>query len=109
MTQSLDIAGAVQQLWPGLSVAECTAWVEWVHTQPDYYVVTIGNSTCITKVYNQFDPPWLRVAHEVAWWGTGRDAVRTLHRGMDWARLQGATHYGYSLMGQLDRVTWRIL
>ncbi len=109
MTQPLDIAQGIQQLYPGLPLNDCIAWVEWTRTQPDYYVVTIGNSTCISKVYNQSDPPWLRVAHEVAWWGIGRDAVRTLHRGMDWARLQGATHYGYSIAPRLDTVKWRVL
>jgi hypothetical protein len=104
-----DVQGAVIQLYPGLSVAECTAWLDWVGTQPDYYINSIGSAVCITKVYNQSDPPWLRVAHEVAWWGTGRDAVRVLHRGMDWARLKGATHYGYSIAPHLDIVKWRVL
>ena len=109
MTQVLDVAGIIDQLIPGLSVAEISAWIDWTRTQADYYEVTIGNSTCITKVYDQCDPPWYRVAQEVLWSGSGRDAVRTLHRGMDWARLQGATYYGYSLAPRLDLIRWRVL
>jgi hypothetical protein len=104
-----DVPAAIQQLYPGLSVGECTGWLNWVEHQPDYYIARVGKAVCITKVYNQIDPPWLRVAHEVAWWGTGRDAVRALHRGMAWARLKGATHYGYSLVPHLDIVKWRVL
>jgi hypothetical protein len=102
-------ADGINQLYPGLSVQECSLWLEWVYTQPDYYVSTIGQSTCITKVYDQVDPPWLRVAQEVAWWGHGRDAVRVLRRGMDWARLQGAVMYGYSLAPHYDILRWRKL
>lgn len=105
----LSVQAAINQLYPGLSVQECTAWLLWVMEQPDYYVAVVGQSTCITKVFNQVDPPWLRVAQEVAWWGTGRDAVRALHRGMEWARLQGATVFGYSLAPQLNTVYWREL
>lgn len=104
-----DMRPAVEQLFPSLSVEECTYWMDWVETQPDYYITKINDAVCVSKVYNQLDPPWLRVAHEVAWWGTGRDAVRVLHRGMDWARLKGATHYGYSIAPHLDVVKWRVL
>lgn len=104
-----DMAPAVAQLYPSLSVAECTEWIAWVSQQPDYYIVTIGESTCVSKVYNQSDPPWLRVAQEVAWWGKGREAVRALHRSMDWARLQGATLYGYSLAPDYYTVRWKEL
>ena len=100
---------AIQQLYPSLNLQECNAWLEWLSTQPDYYIATVGQATCISKVYNQIDPPWLRVAQEVAWWGHGREAVRALQRGMDWARLQGASHYGYSLAPRLDIMRWRPL
>lgn len=109
MTYIEHIQQGIQQLYPELSNEQVLAWFEWIVTQPDYYIATIGQATCVTKVYNQSDPPWLRVAHEVAWWGTGRDAVRVLHRGMDWARLKGATHYGYSIAPRLDVVKWRSL
>ena len=104
-----DVTVPIAQLWPGLSVVECTQWLEWAETQPDYYVTTIGAATCVSKVYDQTDPPWLRIAQEVAWWGHGRDAVRVLHRSIDWARLQGAVLYGYSLAPRLDLVKWRVL
>lgn len=104
-----SVKAAISQLYPGLPVRECTAWLLWAMEQPDYYVTSIGQSTCVTRVYNQVDPPWLRVAQEVAWWGHGKDAVRVLHRGMDWARLQGATLYGYSLAPQLTIMKWKVL
>lgn len=104
-----NIAAGITQLHPGLSIPECTAWMQWVLQQPDYYVTTIGDSTCVTKVFNQIDPPWYRMAQEVAWWGHGRDAVRTLHRSMNWARLQGALYYGYSLAPRLTLVKWKPL
>ena len=104
-----SVPAAINQLYPGLSLYECQAWLDWVQTQPDYYVSTIGQATCVTKVFNQVDPPWLRVAQEVAWWGHGRDAVRALQRGMDWARLQGASMYGYSLAPRLDILRWKQL
>lgn len=104
-----DMHAAVQQLYPSLNVDECNAWLDWLATQPDYHIDTVGHATCITKVFNQVDPPWLRVAQEVCWWGHGRDAVRAIQRGMDWARLQGASHYGYSLAPRLDLVRWKTL
>ena len=104
-----SVQAAITQLYPSLSVVECTAWLLWASEQPDYYITTIGQATCVTKVFNQVDPPWLRVAQEVAWWGHGKDAVRALHRGMDWARLQGAVLYGYSLMPDLTITKWKQL
>lgn len=109
LLMSNDVQRAIDQLYPGLPLNECIAWLDWVKTQRDYYVVTIGQATCVTKVYDQLDPPWLRVAQEVAWWGHGRDAVRVLQRGMDWARLQGASHYGYALAPDVKSVHWREL
>ena len=103
------ILGAIEQLYPDLSPKDCHAWLEWTATQLDYYQAKVGQSVCVVKVYNHVDPPWKRVAHEVAWWGHGRDAVRALHRGMDWARLQGAEMFGYSLAPHLDIVKWRKL
>jgi len=103
------VEGAIAQIWPGLSVSECTQWLGWVVTQPNYYMTTLRQATCVSKVYTQSDPPWLRVAYEVAWWGRGRDAVSVLHRSMDWARLQGAVMYGYSLAPKVDTVKWRAL
>lgn len=100
---------AIQQLWPSLDPIEGNLWFQWVATQPNYHIDTIGQATCVTKVFDQEDPPWLRVAQEVCWWGHGRDAVRALHRGMDWARLQGAQLYGYSLAPRLDLMKWIIL
>lgn len=109
MPQHLDVPAIIQQLYPSLSPIECQAWLEWTYTQPHYYHAIVGHAGCIVKVYNQTDPPWLRVAQEVAWWGHGRQAVRALHRGMDWARLQGAQMFGYSLAPHLDVVKWRRL
>ena len=77
-----NLEPAIQQLYPSLSLRECNLWLQWLATQPHYHIDTIGEATCITKVFNQEDPPWLRVAQEVAWWGHGRDVVRVLHRGM---------------------------
>ena len=105
----MDVPKIVAQLYPSLSAEQCEAWVMAISTRPDYYIVDMPDAGCIVKVYNQSDPPWLRVAHETAWWGHGRHAVRALHRGMDWARLQGATHFGYSLVPHLDVVKWRRL
>jgi len=51
----------------------------------------------------------LRVAQEVAWWGHGRQAVRALQRGMEWAALQGATLYGYSLAPNYHLLKWKSL
>lgn len=104
-----NLEPAIQQLYPSLSLKECTAWLLWLSTQPDYYISTVGDATCITKVFDQVDPPWLRVAQEVCWWGHGRDAARALQRGMGWARLQGAVMYGYSLAPRLDVLRWRRL
>jgi hypothetical protein len=104
-----NMADAVAQLMPGLDVGECTRWLEWVVTQPDYHLDTVGQAHCVTKVYWQVDPPWECMAQEVCWWGYGRDAVRALHRGMDWARLQGAQRYGYSLAPRLTQMTWKTL
>ena len=100
---------AVQQLYPSLSERECEAWLAWARQQSNYHICRVGQAGCITKYYDQIDPPWKRVAHEVAWWGYGRDAVRALHRGMDWARLQGATDFGYSLAPHYEIVKWRRL
>ena len=100
---------ALAQLYPTLSPHECQAWANWTLTQDNYYWVRVGEAVCGVKVYTQIDPPWLTVAQEVAWWGTGRDAVRALHRAMDWARLQGATMFGYSLAPNLGTITWRKL
>lgn len=103
------ILGAVEQIYPGLDPEAFQAWAHWTTTQPNYYAARVGDSTCIVKVYDQIDPPWHRVAQEVAWCGHGKDAVRALHRGMDWARLQGAVAFGYSLAPRLDIVKWRSL
>ncbi len=105
----LSAVHGVAQLYPSLSIPECQAWLEWVSTRPDYDIAIVGEAVCVTKVYDQVDPPWLRVAQEVAWWGHGRDAVRALHRGMDWARLQGAVQYGYSLAPQYEMLRWKPL
>lgn len=105
----MNVASIVQQLYPSLSVEECTNWVSWIATQPNYHIDEIGHAGCISKVYSQTDPPWLHVAQEVAWWGHGKAAVRALHHGMDWARLQGATLYGYSLAPHYLVFTWRRL
>ena len=105
----LNVQAAIDQLYPRLSAEECSLWLAWASTQPDYYIAIVGQAVCISKVYNQVDPPWQRVAQEVAWWGHGRDAVRALHRGMDWARLQGASLYGYSLAPRFDTMKWRKL
>lgn len=103
------ILQALDQVYSDVDPVEFQAWVQWTQTQPDYYHARVGSSTCIVKVYNQIDPPWKRVACEVAWCGRGRDAVRALHRGMDWARLQGAELFGYSLAPHLDTMKWRTL
>ena len=103
------VGGAIEQLYRGLSIDECRAWLLWAAIQPNYYISSIGSAVCVTKVYTMEDPPWLRVGQEVAWWGHGRDAVRVLQRGMDWARLKGAVRYGYSLAPRLDVVKWRLL
>lgn len=103
------ILKALEQVYSDVDPEEFQAWVHWTLTQPDYYMARVGDSTCIVKVYNQPDPPWKRVAHEVAWCGHGRDAVRALHRGMAWAKLQGATMFGYSVLPRLDIVKWRTL
>lgn len=105
----IHIPTVLQQLYPNLPIPEVHAWFQWVVTQPNYKLYQIQHAGCVVKVYNQIDPPWLRVAQEVAWWGHGRDAVRVLHRGMDWARLQGATLFGYSLAPHYDRMRWRTL
>ena len=88
---------------------ECAAWLAWALTQPNYYISTAGDAVCVTKVFHQIDPPWYCMAHEVLWIGSGRDAVRALHRGMDWARLRGAVKYGYSLAPHLDITKWKQL
>ena len=103
------VEGAINQLYCGLSIEECREWLIWVAGQPNYYINSIGSAVCVTKVYDMEDPPWLRVGQEVAWWGYGREAVRVLQRGMDWARLKGAVQYGYSLAPHLDVVKWRLL
>ena len=89
-----SISRAIQQLYPSLDPEKAQHWLAWALQQPDYYLARVGQAVCVVKVYDQVDPPWLRVAHEVAWWGHGRDAVRALHRGMAWARLRGATQFG---------------
>lgn len=99
----------VQQLWPGFPVEECHAWVQWVATQPQYCTYRVGSAGCIAKVYVLEDPPYLRLAQEVAWWGHGREAVRALHRSMDWARLKGATLFGYSLAPNYLITKWKRL
>ena len=104
-----QVQHGINQLYPSLPLEDACAWVQWIMTQSNYRLFTVGKSVCIVKVYDQIDPPWTRVAHEVAWWGHGRDAVRSLHRGMDWARLQGASLFGYSLAPQLGIVKWRRL
>lgn len=103
------IADGIRQLYPTLSVDDCTAWLAWVSQQPNYYICRIGQSICIGKVFTQVDPPWLKLAQEVVWTGHGREAVRTLNRTKEWARLQGATHFGYALAPRLDIVKWRKL
>lgn len=103
------VSETITQLYPNLSPEECEEWAAWTLSQPNYYWARVGKSVCVVKVYNQPDPPWLRVAHEVAWNGYGRDAVRALHRAMDWAKLRGATMFGYSLAPRLDIVKWRKL
>lgn len=105
----MHIPSVIAQLYPGLPLDKSEAYLEVIMQRPDYYVTEIKDAGCIVKVYNQSDPPWLRVAHEVCWWGHGKQAVRALHRGMDWARLQGATYFGYSLVPHLDVVKWRRL
>lgn len=104
-----NFAEGIKQLYPSLLLPEVLAWYDYISTQPDYDIAQVGQAVCITKVFNQIDPPWLRVAQEVAWWGHGRDVVRALQRGMDWARLQGAQYYGYSLAPELTVVKWRPL
>lgn len=100
---------AIQQSGLTLSHPEVCNWAYWTLTQPDYYWAVVGKAGCIVKVTDQIDPPWQRVAHEAAWWGHGKDAVRALHRGMDWARLQGAIRFGYSVAPRLDLIKWRKL
>ena len=104
-----NLEPAIQQLYPSLNLRECTQWLEWLSTQPDYYIATVGEATCISKVFDQVDPPWQRVAQEVCWWGHGRDAVRALQRGRDWARLQGAILYGYSIAPHYHTLRWKTL
>src|SRR5574339_427262 len=91
------------KLTPDLPVKDCKAWALYTLRNPDtYYWARVGQAGMIVKVYNQPDPPWKRVAQEICWWGPKRDAVRSLHRGMDWARLQGAELFGYSLYPNID-------
>lgn len=103
------VQAAVDQVMPEVDAREFQAWVAWTTTQPNYYMARVGNSTCIAKVYTQIDPPWYRVGQEVAWCGSGRDAVRSLKRCMDWAKLQGAVLFGYSLLPDLNTFKWRRL
>lgn len=99
----------IEQLWPGFPVEQVQAWLDWVPTQPDYCIYRVGQAGCVAKVYVMPDPPHLRLAQEVAWWGHGRDAVRALHRCIDWARLQGATRFGYSLAPHYHLTKWKRL
>ena len=103
------IEQAIQQLYPSLNHTECAAWLEWALRQSEYSLFTVRDAACVVKVYDSIDPPWQRMALEVVWCGIGRDAVRALHRGMDWARLKGATLFGYSLQHDLSTTRWRKL
>lgn len=105
----VEVQQAIDQLAPGLPLDEISCWFDWVEQQPDYYISTVGQAHCVTRVVDTIDPPWQRVAIEVAWWGHGRDAVRALHRGMEWAKLQRAVKYAYSLIPRLDILYWRVL
>ena len=99
-----------QQLSPEIPVQHCAAWAKYTLMHPEsYYWAVVGKAGCIVKVYDQSDPPWKKVAQEVCWWGSGRDAVRSLHRGMDWARLQGAELFGYALAPDYLTTKWRRL
>jgi hypothetical protein len=107
----LDAIELVKQVgYPDIDPAEMQAWFAATIENPDYYWAIVGEAICIAKVYNQVDPPWLRIAHEVGWWGgTKRDRVRALHKAMNWAKLRGATMFGYSFLTDLSIVKWRRL
>ena len=102
---------AIPQLAPHLDPALLLDWLRVVLSlNPTYRVYVTEGCTagCGVQVYTNSNPPWDRLAYEWAWWGHGKHAVACLHAAMNWARTEGATHFGYSCQDR-SVMRWRAL